>query len=149
MVNHEDREVEFNGRMVMVKRGERLTSIEKLAARWGWNRKRVMRFLGLLEEAEMVTTKRTPNGTTIKVRKFNTYQGKTDDAGTTNGTTKGTTHGTGVGTQTRMNKNDKEYIRTRARAKDHDPMNPAPKFNNSPQREYDMQELEKMLLRTN
>ena len=149
MVNHEDREVEFNGRMVMVKRGERLTSIEKLAARWGWNRKRVMRFLGLLEEAEMVTTKRTPNGTTIKVRKFNTYQGKTDDAGTTNGTTKGTTHGTGVGTQTRMNKNDKEDIRTRARAKDHDPMNPAPKFNNSPQREYDMQELEKMLLRTN
>ena len=140
MVNHEDKEIEFNGRMVMVERGTRLTSIEKLAARWGWNRKRVMRFLGLLEQTDMVTTKRTPNGTTIKVRNYGKYQGFESARGTTNGTTKRTTDGTGDGTQTRMIKNDKESIRTRARVR----------ASTKPQeRTYDMDELELKLLATN
>ena len=140
MVNHEDKKIEFNGRMVMVERGSRFTSIEKLAARWGWNRKRVMRFLGQLESADMVTTKRTPSGTTIKVRNYGKYQGFETSRGTTKGTTDGTAYGTTGGTQTRMIKNDKESIRTRARAR---------ASTKPPERTYEMDELELKLLATN
>lgn len=142
MVNHEDRKIEFNGRMVMVKRGTRLTSIEKLAARWHWNRKRVMRFLGQLEQADMVTTIRTPSGTTIKVRNYGKYQSFEKAQGTTKGTTDGTPEGTGVGTQTRTIKNDKEDIRTRVRAR-------TERFNNHPTSDIDMNALEKLLIESN
>lgn len=118
MVNHEDRQVPLNGHIVTVKRGEKLTSISKLAKRWGWNRKRVVRFLGLLEEAEMCLTKRTTNGTTIKVLNYAVYQDFPSHEGTTKGTTTGSTVGSTVGTQTIMNKNyknDKEEHRASAR----------------------------------
>ena len=145
MVNHEDKEIEFNGHVITIHAGQKLTSLAKLAERWGWTRNRVDRFLGTLSETNMVTTNRTPNGTVLTVVNWAVYQGERDSYRDSKRDAHEATHEA----QTRMNKNDKEYIRTRARAKDHDPMNPAPKFNNSPQREYDMQELERMLLRTN
>lgn len=112
MVNHEDKQIPFNGHIITVRRGEKLTSIKKLAERWGWNRKRVMRFLKLLEESEMCLTKRTANGTTIFVQNYGLYQDIFASDGTTKGTTRGTTTGTTVGTtvgtQTTMNNNDKQ-----------------------------------------
>ena len=153
MVNHEDKKTYVNGNLTTIHRGEKLTSITKLAERWRWSKKRVMRFLDLLEEDGMCTTKRTTYGTTLKVSNYAKYQdfqtSKGNAVDTTNDTADVTAGVTAHDTQTINIKNDKEYIRTRARAKDHDPMNPAPKFNNSPQREYDMQELERILLRTN
>lgn len=108
MVNHEDKEIPFNGKIITVKRGQRLTSISQLAERWGWNRKRVVRFLDLLEGAAMCTTKRTTSGTTITVTNWCLYQFEGSTVGTTKGTTKGSTVGSTVGTQTRMIKNYKE-----------------------------------------
>lgn len=112
MVNHEDRQIPFNGHIITIKRGEKLTSITKLSERWGWNRKRVVRFLDLLEEAGMCLTNRTTNGTTIFVQNYGNYQDFSAPEGTTNGTTRGSTVGTAtgstVGTQTRMIKNYKE-----------------------------------------
>ena len=108
MVNHKDRQTEFNGKIITVKRGEKLTSITKLAERWGYSRKRVMRLLELLENAEMVTTVRTTHGTTLKVVNYELYQGFSEPNGTTNDTTHDTamvttvdtTHDTTVDTQT-------------------------------------------------
>lgn len=108
MVNHEDKEIPFNGKIITIKRGQKLTSITQLADRWNWNRKRVVRFLGLLEGAAMCTTDRTTNGTTITVTNWDFYQLDGSTVGTAKGSTKGTARGSTVGTQTRMIKNDKE-----------------------------------------
>ena len=111
MVNHEDKKILVNGQLVTIKRGEKLTSIIKLAERWKWSKRRVMRFLDLLEDDEMCTTKRTTNGTTIKVVNYADYQDfvipKRDTVVTTNGTPDGTADGTPPGTQTITNKNYK------------------------------------------
>lgn len=111
MVNHEDKKILVNGQLVTIKRGEKLTSIIKLAERWKWSKRRVMRFLDLLEDDEMCTTKRTTNGTTIKVVNYADYQDfvmpKRDTVVTTNGTPDVTADGTPPGTQTITNKNYK------------------------------------------
>lgn len=117
MVNHEDKEIPFNGKIITIKRGQRLTSISQLAERWHWNRKRVVRYLDLLEGAGMCTTERTTSGTTISVTNWDFYQSEGSTVGTANGTTEGSTVGSTVGTQTRMNKNDKETKNARAREK--------------------------------
>ena len=107
MVNHQDKKIKVNGQLTTIRRGEKLTSILKLAERWGWSRKRVMRFLDLLEEDGMCTTIRTPNGTTLKVSNYAEYQGfhsvKGTTKGTTNGTADDTTVDTPLDTQTIMN----------------------------------------------
>lgn len=58
MVNHEDRQILFDKKLVTVKRGSRITSIRSLSARWGWSRGRVSRFLDMLERDKMIATKR-------------------------------------------------------------------------------------------
>ena len=90
MVNHQDKKIKVNGELVTIKRGEKLTSILKLSDRWGWSRKRVMRFLDLLESDGMCTTKRTPNGTTLKVSNYADYQSFQTIKRTTNDTTNDT-----------------------------------------------------------
>ena len=102
MVNHEDKEIPVNGKMMTIKRGQKLTSIVKLAERWKWNRKRVVRFLCLLEGSAMVTTKGSTVGTLITVVNWDFYQGEGSAIGSTVGTAVGTAKGTAVGTQTRM-----------------------------------------------
>lgn len=101
MVNREDKQIPFNGHIVTVKRGQRITSIYKLANRWHWDRRKVVRYLALLEEAEMCTTERTTNGTTITIVNYSIYQDSCTTNGTTKRTTNGTTDGTTDGTQTR------------------------------------------------
>lgn len=77
MVNHEDKKIYVNGKLTTIHRGEKLTSITKLSDRWRWSKRRVMRFLDLLEEDEMCTTERTTYGTTLKVVNYAEYQGFT------------------------------------------------------------------------
>lgn len=114
MVNHQDKKIKVNGQLTTIKRGEKLTSILKLAERWGWSRKRVMRFLDLLEEDGMCTTKRTPNGTTLKVSNYAEYQGFKSVKGTTNDTTNDTaddtTDDTPLDTQTIMINNSSNNV---------------------------------------
>ena len=111
MVNHEDKQIPFDGHIITIHKGQRLTSLQKLSERWGWSRNRVDRFLRLLDEAGMVITNRTPNGTVLTVVNWAFYQSKRDTNGATNEATNGTaseaTNGATVGTQTRMIKNEK------------------------------------------
>lgn len=137
MVNHEDREIEFNGHVITIHAGQKLTSLKKLADRWGWTRNRVDRFLGTLSETGMVTANRTPNGTVLTVVNWEVYQGERDSKRDSKRASNEATHEA----QTRMYKNDKESIRTRARGR-------ASKI--KPQeRDYDMDALELKLRATN
>ena len=106
MVNHEPKEIPFNGKVITIKKGQKLTSIVKLADRWHWNRKRVVRYLDLLEGAGMCTTERTTSGTIITVTNWDLYQVEGTTNGTTKGTAKRTAKGTANGTQTTMSNND-------------------------------------------
>lgn len=60
--------------LITIKRGQLVTSIGALAGRWGWSRNKVMRYIKTLEDAKMITTKRTRYGTFISVEKYSIYQ---------------------------------------------------------------------------
>ena len=114
MVNHEEKKILVNGELVTIHRGEKLTSIVKLSERWGWTRRRVVRFLDLLENDKMCTTNRTANGTTIKVNNYKEYQGFKPTKRTTNSTTDDTPDDTADGTphdtQTIMSNNSSNNV---------------------------------------
>lgn len=109
MVNHEEKTIPYNGKMITIYPGQRLTSIYQLADRWGWSKHRVYRFLALLKADKMCTTDGTTGGTIITVVNWGFYQTKPNTDGTTNGTTGGTTNGT----QTTMINNDKQHRRVK------------------------------------
>ena len=100
MVNHKDKKIIVNGNPVIIKRGQKLTSIVKLADRWHWNRKTATRYLNALERDNMIETKRTSNGTTVTVINYSFYNDMRPTDGTANRTAVGTPEGTAVGTQT-------------------------------------------------
>lgn len=111
MVNHEDKKILVNKKPVVIKRGQTLTSVMKLAKRWGWGRDRVYRFLNALECDNMLTRNGTPNGTTLTIVNYRKFQNQRNTDETTNKTTDETTDNTTDKTtgktQTRINKNVK------------------------------------------
>ena len=78
----------FKGKLVVFKRGTVHKSILELANRWHWDRKKVRKFLDLLESDNMVVTKSTRQGTTITIVNWDLYQcDRTTDGTTTTPTT--------------------------------------------------------------
>lgn len=69
-----DRKKRIGNELVTIKRGSFHLSILILADRWKWSRNRVRRFLEILEEDNMITTERTPYGTTVTIVKYEDYQ---------------------------------------------------------------------------
>ena len=76
-----------NGKFVEYKSGVVHRSILELAARWRWDRKKVRRFLDVLEQDKMVIVNTSKHGTTITIVNWDLYQ----NHGSTNGTTTTTT----------------------------------------------------------
>lgn len=79
-------------RMIHGKRGCVYKSMLYLSNRWGWDRKKTKSFLNALEADKMVTVKATTHGTTIRIEKYDVFQGKgstreqqKDNSGTTDG----------------------------------------------------------------
>jgi len=107
LANHEDKKVFFEGKLIVVKRGQFITSIQKLGERWKWDRKKVMKFLDVLESDSMLSQKRTTHGTTITIVNWDNFQVE----GTTKRTTTTTTDGQRLPQPMDTNKNDKEYIK--------------------------------------
>ena len=121
MVNHEDRTIIINGKPKVIHAGQHWTSSKALAARWGWSRNRVSRYLRLLKDLGMVTTNGTPSGTLITLVNYEFYQGGGNTNGATpeapNGATDGAAGGATDGAQTRtkekLKKNEEENARAR------------------------------------
>lgn len=75
MVNHEDNKVLIDGQLKIIKRGQRITSINKLAKRWKWSRKKVTNFLQTLEEDDMIILKKEQGKyTTVTIVNYSFYQ---------------------------------------------------------------------------
>lgn len=75
MVNHEDKKIMFNGNLIVVKRGQKITSISKLSERWNWSRGKAKRFLEALQEDEMISLEIGQGQyTTITIENYSFYQ---------------------------------------------------------------------------
>jgi len=139
MANHEARTICIGNELIELQPGQFFTSIRKLSTIFGWNFKRVMRFFDLLKGAGMIHAEGTAKGTLVTIVNYGVYQVGGNTKGNTKGNSSRDARGNASGTQTRRNKNDKEYIRTRARE---------PYRNSNPDYE-DMTALERRLLETN
>lgn len=84
---HHDKKMLIDDEVVIVQRGSFMTSMVKLADRWGWSRNKVVRYLDMLESEHMLNTKRTPKGTLITIVKYDDYQLSDMACESTNGAT--------------------------------------------------------------
>lgn len=75
MANHRDKEMLFDGQVVTVKRGQRVTSIRRLAERWGWGKDKVSKYLTLLERFGMIEKSADSHRTLITIVNYDKFQG--------------------------------------------------------------------------
>ncbi|HDJ3124855.1 TPA: DnaD domain protein [Staphylococcus aureus] len=78
LTNHSDKKVMLGGKLVVLKRGSFHTSELKLSERWNVSRNTVRNYLNALEKDNMITTKKSKNGTTIIVHNYGIYQDNDD-----------------------------------------------------------------------
>lgn len=74
MASHENKTMLFDNRPMTLKRGQFVTSLQKLADRWGWSRSKVNRFLCDLKSEQMLDKKRNARGTVLTIEKYSIYQ---------------------------------------------------------------------------
>lgn len=84
LANYEDKKMPYKDSVITCKRGDVNLSFSYLAKRWGWSRKRVKAFIGMLEGDKMVTTGVTTHRTVLSLVNYGKYQ----DRGTTRVATK-------------------------------------------------------------
>ncbi len=104
--NHTDVKIPFNGGLVLVERGQFITSVRKLSGKWKWNKDRVLKFLRLLESDKMIKRDSDKFRTLITIENYDIYQDKKDTERTQEGTPQGTVDG-----------HDTDTTRTRTRHK--------------------------------
>lgn len=74
IVNYKDKKIMINNELINVKRGQKVTSLRKLAERWNWSITKVDHFLKVLEEECMIEVKKDTKKTVISVVNYNIYQ---------------------------------------------------------------------------
>lgn len=74
LANHEDKETIFDKKPVLVKRGQRITSVRELSARWGWGKDKTLRFLRLLESEKMIVKESDSRRTLLTIVNYGFYQ---------------------------------------------------------------------------
>ena len=79
MANVQTKEIMYRGQVIKIERGQIYTSIRKLAARWGWSRDKVNRFIKTLIKAHMIEKdNRTTSATLLTVVKYDNFQSRAD-----------------------------------------------------------------------
>lgn len=110
--NHADKKILFDGNIVLVERGQFITSIRKLSVKWKWSTTKVTHFLGVLESDMMITRKSDSKKTLISIVNYSIYQDNTNEKNTL----KIQSNDTEI-TQKKTNKNDKEIIKNEKNVK--------------------------------
>ena len=72
--NHSEKNWHINNRVINIKRGEVVTSLQHMADDLGWSKSKVNRYLKRLENDTMVVTKATRNATHLSICQYETYQ---------------------------------------------------------------------------
>lgn len=117
MVNHKDKKIMFNGELIEVKRGSKITSLRQLSDRWKWSTNKVKKYLDQLQKDGMINYKSDNKKTLLTIENYSVYQGQ----GNTEETQKEHRSDTEENqkkfksdaeeNQKKTNKNDKEYIK--------------------------------------
>ncbi len=107
MANHTNTKILFNGELIEIDRGSRITSIRQLCDRWGWSNTKVKNFLLLLEKDGMITVNSDTKKTTINILNYSDYQDPSDTKNDT-GATEERQNNDGGATEEHTNKNDKK-----------------------------------------
>ena len=95
--NHADAKLLFNGELITVQRGQILTSVRKLSAKWKWSVNKVYRFLKLLENDKMLQKESDKDRTLLTLVNYSVYQGGEYTNEYTNGNSGGNTDGNNKG----------------------------------------------------
>lgn len=74
MANHKDVKIPFGEKIEVIKRGQFITSIAKLAEKWQWSFNTVKKFLNLLENDNMLIRKSDNTKTLITIVNYDIYQ---------------------------------------------------------------------------
>ena len=111
LANHRDVAIIFDYEPMTVKRGQYLTSVRKLGARWNWSKNRTLKYLRLLESLGMIHRESNNQRTLITIDNYSVYQDIQDTNGYTKRTQIDTQSGREADTgmpQTNNDKNDKK-----------------------------------------
>lgn len=105
--NHKQVKIQFNGELILVERGQFITSVRKLSDKWKWNKDKTLKFLRLLESDKMIKRDSDKYRTLITIENYEVYQDKADTERTVEGAPQGTVGGTQDGQEPATNKNEK------------------------------------------
>lgn len=75
LVNHDEKKVLFDGKLVSVSRGHKITSLRQLSERWGWSTNKIKKFLEQLKNDKMLDFKCDKKKTLIAIDSYSVYQG--------------------------------------------------------------------------
>ena len=73
LANHEDKKTLFDGKPIVVKRGQRITSVRQLAERWHWSNDRTLKYLRLLESENMIKKESDKRRTLLTIVNYGIY----------------------------------------------------------------------------
>lgn len=82
LANHEDKKMIFDGSVIVVGRGQRITSVRKLAERWHWGNQKTLKFLRMLEEEHMIKKESDKRRTLITIVNYGVYNDVLNTDGT-------------------------------------------------------------------
>lgn len=74
LANHEDKRMIFDGSVIEVKRGQRVTSYRTLCEAWGWSNTKVANFLDMLETEQMIEKQSDTKKTLITIVNYDKFQ---------------------------------------------------------------------------
>lgn len=83
--NHSDAKIYLDGKLEIVKRGQYVTSIRKLAEKFSWSRDKVSKFLKLLEQDNMIIQNSDTKKTLLTIVNYGKYQSIPSEKQTPNG----------------------------------------------------------------
>lgn len=75
-VNYSECKTLIKGKLIHVKRGESILSLDSWAIRWNWDKSSVRRFFYLLQQDGMIELKNETVTTRLTVCKYDSYQGE-------------------------------------------------------------------------
>lgn len=74
LANHQDNKVFFEGQVVEMVRGSKITSLRKLSDRWGWSLTKTKKFLEELQNEKMLVYKSDSKKTIYTIVNYSVYQ---------------------------------------------------------------------------
>ncbi len=76
LANHKDNKTLIDGQLEIVKRGQFITSIRILCARWDWSNTKVINFLKTLESEKMIIQKSDSKKTVVTIINYEVYHAR-------------------------------------------------------------------------